>query len=263
MPMGKNARWDGDAVGIEYQPFLDVRTPSHGKVTRIAGIKTGRLHHLLSGVELQYFYLLEWLPEVVDIREQYALPLDETEQLADELRVSHPAHPTPDQHVRMTSDFVVTYKGKRGRFDVVRSCKPSDLLASNRTLEKLEIERRFWARLGVEWKLVTERTVPQVLVRNIEMVHPYTRVSSLAVAPEQVEWLTQHLEIRLRAEPTRAVASVCSEADERSGFDPGSHMALVRHAVANRRWAVDIRAEIKGSRPLPFLGLPAEDQGEP
>jgi hypothetical protein len=258
--MGRNARWDGEAVGVDYQPYLDVRTRSHGKVTRISGIKTGRLHHLLSAGELSYFYLLEWLTDVVDIREQYALPLEETESLAEELGIRHPAYPTPDKHVRMTSDFVITFKRRGARVEVVRSYKPSTSLGDQRTLEKLELERRFWMRRGVEWKLVTERDVPQVLRRNVEMVHPYTQVSSLAVPSEQVEWLTKHLETCLRAEPNRTVASVCSQADERTGFDPGSHMALVRHALANRHWAVDMRAEIKGSRPLPFCESVAEEE---
>lgn len=257
--MGKKSEWRSDLRGSEYRPYETVRIPTRGKASRVPGLKTGRLHHVLSSIELRCFYLLEWLPHVVDIREQFALPLPETEAIAEELGVKHPTIPETGAHKRMSSDFVVTVTGPDGERDIVRSVKPSEELGSKRTLEKLEVERRYWIRRGVEWKLVTERDLPADLVRNIEWVHPYTAASSLSVPTEQVDWLTQRLEEQLRREPTRAVAVVCSEIDERAGFEPGTHFALVRHALANRRWPVDMNTEIVGSRPLPFLDPPPDD----
>lgn len=255
--MGSKPEWRPDLRGSEYRPFHTVRVPTRGKASRVPGLKTGRLHHLLSSIELRCFYLLEWLPHVVDIREQFALPLPATEAIAEELGVKHPTTPETGAHKQVSSDFVVTVTGPGGARDVVRSVKPWEELGSKRTLKKLEIERRYWTRLGVDWKIVTERDLPVNLVRNIEWVHPYTPTTSLSVPVDQVDWLTKRLEEQLRREPMKAVAVICSEFDERTGFEPGSHFALVRHALANRRWPVEMNSEIVGSRPLPFLDSPS------
>ena len=52
-------------------------------MTRIKGWKSGRVHHLLSLLELRWFYVLDWNLEVIDVREQYPLlPLEETLAIA-------------------------------------------------------------------------------------------------------------------------------------------------------------------------------------
>ncbi len=60
----------GQGRGGDYQPWLLIQdVPSQGLATRIKGWKTKRVHHLLSNLELSYFYILEWSPVVFDIRE--------------------------------------------------------------------------------------------------------------------------------------------------------------------------------------------------
>jgi len=70
----------GQGKGGNYNPWLHIQdVASQGLVTRIKGRKTGRVHHLLSKFETEYFYALEWSDVVTDIREQYPLlPLKET-----------------------------------------------------------------------------------------------------------------------------------------------------------------------------------------
>lgn len=49
----------GQGYGLDYKPWLLIHdVPSLGLVTRAKGWKTGREHHLLSQLELEYFYLL-------------------------------------------------------------------------------------------------------------------------------------------------------------------------------------------------------------
>ncbi len=58
----------GKGRGLDYQPWLTIRdVPSRG----LQGIKTGRMHHLLSDLECNLFYLLDWANSVADIRERY------------------------------------------------------------------------------------------------------------------------------------------------------------------------------------------------
>ena len=68
----------------------------------------------------------------------------------------------------MSTDFLV---------DVVRdgkvvtgaiAVKPAEELDKPRTIEKLQIERQYWADQGIDWRIVTERDVSPVLTRNLE-----------------------------------------------------------------------------------------------
>src|SRR5689334_20740718 len=98
----------GTGRGKNYKPWLTIHdVASRGARTRDKGLKTGRLHHLLSFLELYYFLILEWCPSVVDIREQYPLlPLEETLYIAKELGIKHPA--PYGQPIVLTIDFMVT-----------------------------------------------------------------------------------------------------------------------------------------------------------
>ena len=78
-------------------PYLLVHdVPSNGLASRIWGWKTNRVHHLLSRLELIFFYMLEWCQDVIDIREQFPLNLDETLAISDRLGVRHPRDPIVD-----------------------------------------------------------------------------------------------------------------------------------------------------------------------
>ena len=52
----------------------------------------------------------------------------------------------------LTCDFMITTQSGL----MARTIKLSSDLQNKRTLEKLEIERRYWKEVGIDWKLVTE-----------------------------------------------------------------------------------------------------------
>jgi hypothetical protein len=80
----------GSGTGAEYQPFVTVHDfPSRGRVHRIFGIKTRRVHQLLSGLERNVFLGFEWPGSVTDVREQYPLRLEKTLKIAKDLGVPH------------------------------------------------------------------------------------------------------------------------------------------------------------------------------
>lgn len=146
----------GQGYGSKYKPWLYVHeVPSKGQVSRIKGWKTERPHHLMSQLEKNYFYLLEWDDNVVDIREQYPLlPVRETMSIASQLGFKHPVKlKTP---FVMTTDFLVTYRAGIGNTLEAIAVKPSNQLDNRRTLQKLEIERQYWLKRNIPWKVVTE-----------------------------------------------------------------------------------------------------------
>jgi len=242
----------GQGRGAGYKPWLRIQdVPSQGLVHRIKGWKTGRVHHLLSNLELSYFYLLEWSPLVVDIREQYPLlPLEETLALAEQCGVRHPTDPKSQEPIVMTTDFLITLSGEIWPVEQARTVKPAQALLGPRTQEKLEIERRFWARRQVDWGVVTEREIPRVLAHNIEVLHAYRDLSDRLDLSER-QWqeavtvLTQA--VANREVPLREATAQC---DSRLGFEPGVSLAVAYHLLATRQWQLDLTHPLNPGCPL-------------
>jgi len=158
----------GQGEGQSYKPWIRVQDfSSFGTVSRIYSPKTGRIHHLLSNNELYYFYLLEWSEKVIDIREQF--PLSDVETAMNEAASAGIAYPTDRVSgfpYVMTCDFMLTTEGGLK----ARTIKQVPELSNPRVIEKLEIERRYWDRKGVDWKLVTDRDVDITKARAIEWI---------------------------------------------------------------------------------------------
>ncbi len=142
----------GQGTGKDYKPWLQVQDiASKGRSTRTFGYTTQRVHHFLSDLQLFYFYFLEFDDAVVDIREQYPLldfhdmDIDKDEELAKKLFDTKTQVP----HI-FTSSFLVTRKGEDGEpYYQARIIKQSQELEKNATLQRLELQRRYFDKKGM------------------------------------------------------------------------------------------------------------------
>ena len=168
----------GLGSGINYAPWLTVHdVPTRGTAAIIRGIKAKRDHHCLSQQEKYFFYLAEFSPSVVDIREQFPLlPLDLMCQLAQTLRIKYPEVPCKKVPNVQSTDFLLTSQRPAGSQEtyLAVSVKTAEELDRPRVLEKLELERVWWQLLGVPFQLFvcTEALKQQAL---------------------DIEWLTQNI----------------------------------------------------------------------
>ena len=181
----------GSGHGSEYRPWLTVsRSPLSGSSSPHFGHKSKRTHHLLSDLELAVFLLLEWLPEVTDIREQFPLDRTLTKQLARDAGIRHPAQQGVEHF--MSTDFLVdTTDDSEPKYAL--QVKYSNALDDERTVEKLELERRFWLEKGIPWYLVTEQQIPKAVLANVEWLYPAGRRDDEAELPlEQIEFYQHH-----------------------------------------------------------------------
>lgn len=115
-------RWSNfeDEKLQEYRPHILVKEVkrSKGSGHRTLGLKTGRIHHLLSKIEYNYFLILDSSPVVLDIREQFPLNPQDTWKIACELGVPHHSHegglvvPTIDFMITVLEDGVQTLKAR-------------------------------------------------------------------------------------------------------------------------------------------------------
>jgi len=142
----------------------------------VLGLKTGRVHHYLSDIEYFHHILSEYEPAIDDIREQYALlPWEETQEIADELKIAHPIYPGTKTPIVMTSDIVLTIRGSESYQEAVISVKRSEALELDhpqvhRTYEKLLIEKAYWQRRGIPWCVSTEKNIPILRAKNLDLL---------------------------------------------------------------------------------------------
>jgi hypothetical protein len=156
----------GQGAGADYNPWIHIQDfPSLGMVSRVSGVTTGRIHHLMSNLELSLFYLLDWADDITDIREQYPLvDLNQTIKIAEKANIRYPYDPKSGFPYVLTSDFYL--ETKQGA--MIMSVKPSSELGKPRIREKLEIERRYWIMRGVQWSIMTENEINRTKANNIE-----------------------------------------------------------------------------------------------
>jgi hypothetical protein len=246
----------GQGTGANYKPFIqahDNKVASEGWLTRHLGWKTKRRHHTLSNHERDFLYYLEWLDEVVDIREQFPLlPLSRTEEIAEQLGIKH-AH-VDDVNVVMTTDFVVTLKTSSGLIDIVRTIKPANKL-NNRTLELFEIERRFFSEQGINWEIVTDSKLPKTLIKNVEwMCEARYLDTRTEIDQELVNLISKPLFMNISKDGGESsISKICLRSDKEYGLESGSCMFILQHMLANKKWSTDMNTPIKESKPLQII----------
>ena len=255
----------GSGQGVNYQPWLRIQNvSSRGYVNRVPGWKTAREHHLMSNLERDVFYTLEWALQVSDVREQFPLlPLDLTLSIAEKLGFPHPKEPGTKEPIVMTTDFLVTYTGTFSNLETAICVKPAAELDSERVLQKLRIEQIYWKTRSIKWFVVTERDISDALAFNVRWIHNYLDVSNVVphateILKDQVAELVSTLLLE-----TMGLAEASSTADDRLGLLPGTSLSLVRHFIATRRWIVEMEKRIDPQQPLILLNAAEKLAHEP
>lgn len=240
-----------------YKPWIYVHEiPSIGKSSIKQGWKTGRDHHLLSTLETKYFYTLEWKDEVCDIREQFPLlPRSETQDIAKELGIEHPKDRKTQTDTVITSDFVETHKIEYSTSIRAVSIKYDVALEDHRTKEKLLIEKIYWQRRGVEWKIATENSINHILVWNIEWLYKNYSLQGhfYGISQDKLMQLDVLLLELVRSLRTPLI-SITNHTDQLLNLPVGTSMAMVKHQIAKKKINVDMTTKkINTSKPLPIL----------
>ena len=161
----------GTGTHEKYKPFVRVSEfSSQGTCSNPIDWKTGRTVHLLSQGEKQLWYILRFMDEVDDIREQYPLDLTDTLELAKSLGITHPYN--QDGPSIMTTDLFVDMKNGQ---QIALSVKDNrdDVNSNPRTIEKLYLEQQYWKEKGITWKLIYKEDLNEVYAKNIEDVSYY------------------------------------------------------------------------------------------
>jgi hypothetical protein len=245
----------GLGEGAQYFPWYLVQDfPSYGRVHRIRGLKTDRVHHLFSDLELSAFFIFDLTEFTLDIREQFPLlDLEETLEIARKAGINHPVAPCTKYPVVMTTDFLLTIKRGLEVIYHARTLKYEIELSDPRVLEKFEIERRYWEARNISWGYITEKDIPCQLVENARFLHPYFSLDALyPLTKEQIRKITCELTQRLHFDP-RPINEIASICDQQFALSAGKSLAVVRYLLARRLWKVDLNRPIRFSERLTLI----------
>lgn len=175
----------GSGHGADYKPWLRVvQSSTRGRAHRPWSFKTNREHQLLSDVERDIFYGAEWSMDVLDIREQYPLRREVTQQIALDLNIKHPQYPDTKVDTVMTVDFMLTIapKDDSGRPTYMAiNAKRVEESEDEVSLGKLEIQRTYFERLNIPHHLIYHSQLPQQELKNIAFLR------DALLKPDEVE----------------------------------------------------------------------------
>lgn len=238
----------GSGAGVGYVPWLRVQdVPSMGRSHKIQGVKVERIHHLLSDLERAYLLVCEFSEDVVDIREQYPLlPVESTQAIAKAIGVRYPRYRSTALPLVMTTDFLLTVRQPDGDFkSIARTIKYQSNLKEDslRTLEKLEIERRFWMSQGVDWAIVTEEMFTPDLIKNLGLLRRFAQL------PRELMSSSLHAEFLEFLESSKAYPWVTSECLRRISTRLGIAYGDARDIFFNLIWRKVIQIDLS-SAPL-------------
>jgi len=241
----------GQGEGKEYKPWLTVQDfPSMGRVTRVFGWTTQRIHHFFSDTQLKYFYLLDWEEKVIDIREHYPLiDLEVVLNDTSDLRLDKFIDRKTKETYILTTTFLITLLNSDGQKSfAARSIKYASELSKKSTIEKLEIERRYWKARGIDWGIVTNKDINDVGARNIEWVHSAMNSDDCnGLSKAEFDDLFDGILYRF-IDNKQSIKNIIAGFEKDYSLDVGMGLLLFKRLVAEKRIVLDMDKPINLSQ---------------
>lgn len=254
------AQGRGSGEGEQYRPWLYVHeVSSRGRSHKIPGVKIHRTHHLLSDLEAHFLRLAEFSQRVTDIREQFPLlPYGTTSDIASQLDIRHPRDPGANVDKVMTTDVLLTFAAAPPQPSrlVAFDLKYAKELSDYRSLEKLEIARRFWRERNTPWFLVTERDLPKVLCANLNWLWTGAKIDEHLQDRALQDVFVDELLARNRSE--LSLGEVINEAAAKLDIPSGDGCFLFKHLAWTHVIELDLMSPIKLRQPLKKLAVPVD-----
>lgn len=249
----------GQGEGENYKPWLTIQDfPSMGRVTRVFGWTTNRIHHFFSDTQLKYFYLLDWEERVIDIREHYPLiDLEVVLKNTSDLKLDKFIDKKTKEPYILTTTFLITLLNPDGQKSfAARSIKYASELSKKTTIEKLEIERRYWTAKGINWGIVTNKDINDVRAKNIEWIHSaMTSDDCNGLSRDEFDDLLDGLLYRL-IDNQQNIREIISEFEKDYSLDAGAGLLLFKHLIAGKKIALDMDKPINLNESGSSLRLP-------
>lgn len=205
-----------DSIASErYEPFWRVEdVNSYGIKVKVRAFNDyQRVVHLLSINELFMYMLIAWDSEIIECYEQYALPLDDSLEIAKELKIKHPVYSDSRVPIIQTIDFLcIRTDGSKIAFPV----KQAGATEHHRTAEKLAIQEGYCSKKGISYQIVTSEELKTEHCQNLNRLYKHSELDSLLIEVFKV-WLENFIGILADDRHERA-ANILEKSAETTGI---------------------------------------------
>ncbi|SBS28411.1 Transposon Tn7 transposition protein TnsA [Marinomonas aquimarina] len=245
-----------------YTPFWradDIRS-SGVKVKIPHKFTHGRLVHLLSLNELWMYLHLARNPLVVDVYEQFAIPLNFSLGVADDFGIEHPTHDKVSTPAVQTIDFVAELiSPETGEIEThviaVKHEEENDL--TFRTEEKLALQKAYAKDQGYIYHLVTGNKLRTVFSVTLEMLYRHRTLPNY-LATLSKSWLNNFAGAILDA-PHERTAYLIDQASKSTGCNYQLGVQLFYNAMWHKKLVWDFNQYLKLEVAASDLGVHLND----
>lgn len=237
----------GTGAQTKYRAWRNLRNSGNvGTAGFVHGIRVARRYEIPDTRKRTYFYLLERVDEIVDIRELWPiLDLNRTLRLAQDFGVNHPLHGIFPEPVIV--DFLITEKCSSGlRFRAV-SLVPRAADLKRRDQSLMRIQQQWCIERGIEWTLVETDPLDRTVLDSLRFIRSWYR--HRYVADSQVTksfadcFMSEH---RRDAELKQLINSTA----RRMRLDPQSALDVFRYCAWSHQIPVSLTSRIAPNCPL-------------
>lgn len=250
----------GQGFGADFSPWLQIQdVPSSGRSHRPYGIKSQRVHHLLSDGEWKCFLKFEGRPCVGEIQEQFPMDRMETFRIAQRLGIKHPRTLDGTPYV-MTLDFLNTETGPTKSRKVPYTFKYDPEMLTLREQELMTITREFCRFHGMELQLLDQGFFDEPFNINYDSVRACYDISQFAFYDQtDIAGIAQAISCEIAAGSSDTLLQACRWLAGSFETTPLVVYQVVMHLVSRGMLRVDLSSNV-GLERLPLsaysLGTP-------
>jgi hypothetical protein len=237
----------GQGEGELYKPWLNIYDfASMGQSTIIPSVLYNRGIHVFSLKENYHLKSRHFLkyPVTKEYEQFPLLPREHTQLIAKSLNIKHPTDPRSRIPIVMTSDLFYSVQTEKGAIDIVEDVKTlNELNKSKRTIEKLEITRRYWLDNNKPWRIWIIDNLPKDYLFNCKILYPYIDLTSFNIPTDEFIaiklFLDNHLEVS-----KQSLTKLTSLCDKEIGVQSGQSLTIAYHLIASRYWITNLTQKI-------------------
>lgn len=161
---------------LPYQPFIKTMnfTRSSGTRSKFPHFRdSGRLIHLMSYNELCAYLTVLHNHEVEEVYEQFALPIEDTLLICDELEINHPYGKNRGRLGYESFDFLIKLTPSEDRKTdwMAIAVKPTKELLKPRVNEKIDLQEKYANRNNIEFVVMESDQLRVIKSEILELIY--------------------------------------------------------------------------------------------
>jgi hypothetical protein len=225
----------------DYVPGIKIQDFSpRGRVSRIKGRTTNRVHHLLSDLETNVFYLFDFEEKITDIKEHY--PLLDLHEVVDDLsdiKLEKFRNKKTGEEYIFTTTFVITLTDSDGEKYLALSIRNETELYRDLLLEKLEVERRYWNKKGIRWSIITNKDIPMIKVNNIKWLY----LGDTDIGHKEESYIKEVIANRITSNKC-SIKKILDNIDTELSLSLGTALVILKRMIISNEILVDLYVPI-------------------